>query len=408
MLRFGSLTRLLLATTVVVASPAILSSENPAPKAVKPNVSAEARIERALEQDAEFEFLDTPLNDVAKFIADRYEINVVVDRKALKAADTSVTIKLRNVSLRSALELMLRPLHLDWTIRSEHLLLTTVWEAESEYVVKIHDVTELVECGWTGDSPSQCIQIGDRKVLVFKATYREQYEFSELLRRLREIARKHASEGPVRKPARSPQRTISMEERIEQVLSRKAEFDFVEMPLCEVVDLVRRRYEINVVLDSRALGDVGVPIDTPRSFRLPNVSLRSALDLLLEELGLQWTVHCDALLITTRDAATTEEKEIVNAYDVTELMTSRDENGYSSGDDFDALAEMIQCTIEPATWRVGGGPGPIKGMRIGEARIIVGPQTYRVHRKVADLLDQIKRVARKHSADGRSSVRDRE
>lgn len=196
-----------------------------------------------------------------------------------------------------------------------------------------------------------------------------------------------------RPPRRS---TRSTEEQIEQALAEPAELDFVDTSLPEVVEFLRERYDINVVIDRQALYDVGVGLDTPMvTIKLSNVSLRSALDLMLGQLALARTIGGDVLLITTEEEA--ESVVVPKIYDVTELVTCSDENGQLGEDDFDSLTEMIASTIAPTSWE-GCGPVSMPGMRIGEARILIISQTYQVHYQVAELLKQLKSIARRHAA----------
>src|SRR6187401_988787 len=77
---------------------------------------AARRIERILNQSLKtpLSFTQVPLSQVMDQLADEYDLPIVFDRAALEAAATSpdveVTVELNNVSLRSALELMLRQL----------------------------------------------------------------------------------------------------------------------------------------------------------------------------------------------------------------------------------------------------------------------------------------------------------
>ena len=41
--------------------------------------SSETAVQRALDEPAEFDFINTPLKDVAAFVAERYKVNVLLD-----------------------------------------------------------------------------------------------------------------------------------------------------------------------------------------------------------------------------------------------------------------------------------------------------------------------------------------
>ena len=100
------------------------------------------------------EFIETPLSDVIDFLKDHHHIEIQLDNKALSdvgiGSDTPVTKNLKGISLRSALNLLLRDLNLTWTIQNEVLLITTPEEAENQLITKVYDVSDLVVCRWQG------------------------------------------------------------------------------------------------------------------------------------------------------------------------------------------------------------------------------------------------------------------
>ncbi len=112
---------------------------------------AEQRINNALESPlkaAGLDFTEEPLETVVNFLQTEYEIPIQLDESALEdaglTADEPVTINLQNVTLRSALRLMLKKMQLTYVIRDEVLMITTPEEAESELVAKVYPVADLV------------------------------------------------------------------------------------------------------------------------------------------------------------------------------------------------------------------------------------------------------------------------
>ena len=98
--------------------------------------AAEWRIEQALKQRTELEFVETPLRDVVDYLKDLHHIEIQLDYAALKEVgvdeNTPITKKLIGISLRSALKLMLDELQLKYVIHNEVLLITSPAVAESE------------------------------------------------------------------------------------------------------------------------------------------------------------------------------------------------------------------------------------------------------------------------------------
>ena len=121
-----------------------------------PGGDYEATIERALAMPAQMDFTHQPLHDVVDYLVDYHSqklghaFSIKLDTKALNdagiAPDTPVTMSLRGISLRSALNLMLKDLQLTWIIDDEVLLITTPEEAEARLTTKVLNVADLVVC----------------------------------------------------------------------------------------------------------------------------------------------------------------------------------------------------------------------------------------------------------------------
>ena len=121
---------------------------------------AEKKIEDALKQPTQIEFVETPLKDVVDYLKDLHHIEIQLDTAALKDASvdesTPVTKNLKGISLRSALKLLLDELQLKYVVHNEVLLITSPTKAESdEYMTtKVYPVADLVlpikETGFTG------------------------------------------------------------------------------------------------------------------------------------------------------------------------------------------------------------------------------------------------------------------
>ena len=109
------------------------------------------RINQALDQplkQAGLDFTEEPLETVVNYLQSEYEIPIQLDVPALEDAgltpDEQVTVNLQRISLRSAMRLLLKQLQLTYVIRNEVLMITTPEEAESELVVCVYDVRNLL------------------------------------------------------------------------------------------------------------------------------------------------------------------------------------------------------------------------------------------------------------------------
>jgi hypothetical protein len=87
-----------------------------------------ARIEKALDQKVSLEFKDRPLAEVAQFLEQRTQENFVLDPVARKAGridpKTPVTASVKDVPLREALQKVLGPAGVTFTVRDEVVVLT--------------------------------------------------------------------------------------------------------------------------------------------------------------------------------------------------------------------------------------------------------------------------------------------
>ena len=114
-----------------------------------------------------------------------------------------------------------------------------------------------------------------------------------------------------------------LDETLDQPLN-SAGLDFADTPLEQVVEFLRGEYGIAVQIDTAALDDLGVGMDEPVTANLRNISLRSALRLMLDPLELT-TIHSnEVLLVTTQDAA--ESRLVVAVYPIRDIAkTSQDQ-----------------------------------------------------------------------------------
>lgn len=109
---------------------------------------AEAKIRRELATPTMVEFAETPLDEAVDYLQDVHGIAIQLDRKALEEAgvfdDSPVTLDVENVSLRTVLRLMLRPMDLTYVVEDEVLMITTVEVASQKIVTAVYPLGDLV------------------------------------------------------------------------------------------------------------------------------------------------------------------------------------------------------------------------------------------------------------------------
>ncbi len=297
----------------------------------------EKKIRAALDSKTELEFVDTPLSDVVDYLKDFHEIEIQIDNKALDdvgiGTDEPVNVRLKGVTLRSALDLILGQRKLSHLITDDVLLITSSDYAESVFVVKVYPVNDLVGTPATDDTVLRDLDdlattiagtiapdswdcrgcggsirgglFGHGRVLVVRQTDQVHEAIAQLLANIRKLAptppqqQQPATEQPT-KPALKPlPEPKEGEAAIRRALEECTELEFIETPLTDMVDYLKERHRIEIQLDTRALNDVGMNNDTPITKNLRRIRLRSALNLLLRELELTYTITNEVLLITT-------------------------------------------------------------------------------------------------------------
>lgn len=189
---------------------------------------------------------------------------------------------------------------------------------------------------------------------------------------------------------------VSPTDAIEHALLQPAAFDFDQVPLAEVVEFVRQKFEIEVVLDRVALEAVGVATDTPITKHVRGISLRSGLNLALRDLDLTWVVQDEVLLITTIDEA--EQLMTTKVYAVRDLALPP---GGDGAEDYNSLIAAIVTTVTPTSWNGVGGPGSLQA--VPNAGAIVAAQTPAVHEELATLLQSLRDARAKQFQTGDAS-----
>jgi hypothetical protein len=257
---------------------------------------------------------------------------------------------------------------------------------------------------------------------------------------------------PATKP--KPQAVVKLhggEKAIMKALKRTVSVEFKETPLKDVAEYLSDRYRIPIVLDAAGLKDAGIDESLPVTQKLSGISLQSALEIILDELQLKWTIHHDVLMITSPQKAESDEFMSTKIYDVTDLVLPEEDYtignnpltapgtglepmtpqsqppmmmGYGMGAgmptggfsyaprrgsvaanvagrmggganfspspasvNIEPLKDAITNTIAPKSWMDNGGPGPISDL---PPHFLVITQTGEVHRQIEQFLAELR------------------
>ena len=137
------------------------------------------------------------------------------------------------------------------------------------------------------------------------------------------------------------------EVKIEKAFKESTSLTFIETPLEEACNAITDKHNIPILIDRRALEEIGLTPDTPVNLSMKKVRLRSFLRMMLREIDLTYHVTNDVLLITTIDAA--ESTLATKMFKLDRRLRS----------DKDTLIESIQTAVVPETWETLGGPSAL-------------------------------------------------
>lgn len=113
-------------------------------------------------------------------------------------------------------------------------------------------------------------------------------------------------------------RSTPNEKRIQKALTETTEVSFTDNPLEEALNYLEDLHHIEIWLDKAALSDEGVNSDQQINLVMSGISLRSALRLMLEPLGLTYLIEDEVMKITTQAKA--DEKMSTRVYPVADLV----------------------------------------------------------------------------------------
>jgi hypothetical protein len=173
--------------------------------------------------------------------------------------------------------------------------------------------------------------------------------------------------------------------RIEQVLAgplHETGLDYHDQPLQDVVSTLSDEYRIPIQINKAALEEAGIGTDSAVTVSLHNISLRSALKLMLQTVQLTWMIQDEVLMITTKED--TEKALDTCVYNVQGLVDDSDPKSVK------ALLDVITGCVATDTWAVNeGGQAEIRPLPSG---LLVVSQTPAVHEEVSALLNRIRKM----------------
>jgi hypothetical protein len=198
---------------------------------------------------------------------------------------------------------------------------------------------------------------------------------------------------------------------LDRKLSQPTNVDFVEQPLRDVILYLSEQHAIPIVLKTKKLEEAGVKPDAPITISLKGVRLSTALELMLDELGLTYVDKEEVLLITTLDDA--KATLAIRVYECRDLLAlaapagpvggaaapgvgfGSADGGYGGGmlmpHNVHAaqLMNLIMTNVDQQSWSQTGGAGSISEYN----GLIVVTQTAQTHKKIERVLEMLREAA---------------
>ena len=171
-------------------------------------------------------------------------------------------------------------------------------------------------------------------------------------------------------------------------LDELTDLEFADTPLSDVVDFIKSKHAFEMQLDAKGLTDAAVDASAPVTKSVKGISLRSALDLILEDFDLTYTIRDEVLQITSKEKA--DEILYTQIYHVDDIVDPRNRRR-----NVEELVDLITSTIQPDTWMDNGGPGSIDAFR----GLLVVDQKLDVHEQIEDLLARLRLALKEPAAD---------
>ena len=180
-------------------------------------------------------------------------------------------------------------------------------------------------------------------------------------------------------------------------LNTPLEYDGEQLNL--ILEALADEYGIPIVFDKAALDELAISPETEVSVSLRNISLRSALNIMLKQPGLEelcYMIDDEVLLITTEETATEATVTKIYRVDDFELFNEMPKGGASAWACYSPIITVITECVERDTWRThGNGSGEIC---LVKPAMLVITQCPRVHHEVQRLLAELRRVRKEIDA----------
>ncbi|TWU22207.1 ECF RNA polymerase sigma factor SigE [Novipirellula galeiformis] len=166
--------------------------------------------------------------------------------------------------------------------------------------------------------------------------------------------------------------------KVAEALQSSQGHSFVDTPLDEVMQKISHDFRLPILIDRRALEELGLTADTPVRLELKDVQLKTVLDIMLAGLDLTYTIQGDTLMVTTVEAA--EALLLTRIYWL---------EGTGVAGDSKTITTLIQSTIRPDAWEALGGTSTMAPFQSTRPALLIST-TFEVHQQIESLLQTLR------------------
>ncbi|PQO29974.1 hypothetical protein [Blastopirellula marina] len=431
---------------LVLLSLGPLRAEEPGSGTIVPDPFASAILEKVAkldkllrEKQITLDLDEVPLGKFAQVLSDELNVPVDIDELSLRdlafSIEMPISVHVKEVSVKSMLDIVLPINELALLVYPDGIVISTQDEADAKLLRRHYDVADLIDGNiaraeylcrvlvdsirpvtWEHLGGPGSIAVWETKLVIMN-TWEVHQQVNDFLAALR-VAKNLPSESYSVKPlACSPWQETH--EQLEQKLDTvQVSIDLLNKPLDAVTQTLSKLCGCNVLIDLRALEENGFSPDMPIKLPQRSRSLRHTLDLICQDLELDWDIKSEVLRITTPEE--TESDLHVCVYPIRDLMWKGPKsddpviqqrllklsrwqttppyqaqelqplclNDYPALPGGHQLKNVILTSIEPDMWEELEGPGTCYVYPLADCLVIT--QSRRVHQQVRVLLQELR------------------
>jgi hypothetical protein len=384
----------------------ITEEEEPEPEEVEPEPEPEPEVVPEIEPTTDTIDRKITLLDLFDLIDAQLEMEVVIDHPTLKERGIDpYTKKIGMLSRYQGLpaslltELLTAEFKLDWDIVDGQLFITTSKNLESMLSTQTYDISEFLFAppggrafsnagaykdiildvvapetwtDWGGPGTIELQNIRGRAVFTVEQSRPVHEELKVLLTELRRLNLPQADRPAPSWATEDAYLFEQFEKTIDNIVSAYSFDKFAEK--------VNGVIEPQFFLNRMSLREMGASPE----FKAVNIngremSVGDALDAVAAEHNLAYSWNGEVLWMTTYEHSC--DSHINRIYDVSSILRNRQGGSL--------LINSLKENVEPKSWDVNGGPGYAFGIELKHGSFLVIRQPWRVHRQVAQYMNEL-------------------